>query len=131
MPQFSKLSEQRLQTCDPRLQAILREAIKYTDFTVLCGHRDQDDQDDAVRRGMSKTAWPHSKHNAMPSKAVDVAPYPIDWKDTHRFVRLMGLIECIAKQQSVPVRFGFDWDRDGFTIDEKFLDFPHVELVEP
>jgi peptidoglycan L-alanyl-D-glutamate endopeptidase CwlK len=130
MPQFSKLSQQRLETCDPRLQAIMAEAIKLVDFTVICGHRGQDEQEDAVRRGMSKTPWPRSKHNASPSKAVDIAPYPIDWKDTHRFARLFGLIECIAKQQGVSIRWGADWDRDGFSNDEKFFDFPHVELVE-
>lgn len=130
MPQFSKLSEQRLSTCDPRLQSIMREAIKLVDFTVLCGHRSQEEQDDAVRHGKSKLRWPLSKHNAMPSKAVDVAPYPVDWKDTARFARLFGLIECIAKQHGVVIRWGGDWDRDGYTSDEKFLDMPHVELVE-
>lgn len=130
MPQFSKLSEQRLSTCDARLQAILREAIKYTDFTVLAGHRSQEEQDDAVRQGKSKLRWPLSKHNAVPSKAVDVAPYPVDWKDTARFARLFGLIECIAQQQSVSIRWGGDFNGDGRTADEKFIDMPHVELVE-
>jgi peptidoglycan L-alanyl-D-glutamate endopeptidase CwlK len=131
VPIFSVLSEQRLATCDTRLQGLMREAIKYTDFTILCGHRSQEEQEDAVRRGVSKTRWPLSKHNAMPSKAVDVAPYPVDWKDTARFARLFGLIECIAKQQGVAVRWGGDWDRDGRTADETFIDMPHVELVEP
>lgn len=130
MPQFSKLSEQRLATCDPRLQAIAREAIKYVDFTIVCGHRDQEEQDDAFRRGLSKLKWPLSKHNAMPSKAFDFAPYPVDWNDKLRFARMFGLIECIAKQQGVSIRWGGDFSSDGRSADEQFIDLPHIELVE-
>lgn len=130
MPQFSLISEQRLSTCDERLQKILREAIKHVDFSIACGHRSKEEQDDAFRRKASKLQWPQSKHNRLPSKAVDILPWPLSWTDTHRFARLMGTVECIAKQQGVKVRFGLDFDRDGYTEDEKFLDFPHVEIDE-
>lgn len=131
MPQFSKLSESRLATCDPRLQQLLREAIKHVDFTVLCGHRGVEEQNDAYRTGRSKVRWPDSKHNTIPSVAVDVAPYPVDWKDTARFARLVGYIERIAHEQGIRIRWGGDFDQDGATADERFIDMPHIELVEP
>jgi peptidoglycan L-alanyl-D-glutamate endopeptidase CwlK len=130
MPRFSNLSEQRLATCDERLQRILQEAIKHVDFTVICGHRDQEEQDDAFRTGRSKARWPLSKHNRLPSVAVDVAPYPVDWQDTARFARLAGYIERIADEMGVQIRWGGDWDGDGRTRDERFIDMPHIELVE-
>ncbi len=131
MPSFSKISAQRLSTCDPRLQALLREAIKHVDFSVLCGHRGVEEQEEAYRTGKSKARWPNSKHNTLPSVAVDVAPYPVDWQDTARFARLAGYLERIAHEQGIAIRWGGDWDRDGRTNDERFIDMPHIELVDP
>lgn len=130
MPAFSALSEQRLETCDVRLQAILKEAIRHVDFTVLCGFRGPDEQEDAFRTGRSKVRWPNSKHNRRPSVAVDLAPFPVDWTDTARFARLAGYIERIAHEQGVKLRWGGDFDQDGRTVGEKFIDMPHLEIVE-
>lgn len=130
MPAFSALSEQRLATCDVRLQAILKEAIRHVDFTVLCGFRGPDEQEDAFRTGRSKVRWPNSKHNRKPSVAVDLAPYPVDWTDTARFARLAGYIERIAHEQGVKLRWGGDFDMDGRTAGEKLVDMPHLEIIE-
>jgi len=129
MPTFSDLSARRLATCDERLQKLLREAIKHVDFTVLCGHRTREDQEDAVRTGASTLQWPNSKHNQSPSMAVDVAPFPIDWNDTARFARLFGFIEHIALQQDIQVRWGGDWNANWRTKDERLVDMPHIEIV--
>lgn len=133
MPQFSPTSAQRLLTCDPRLQEVLQEAIKYVDFTVLCGHRNQADQTEAFMRGNSKLPWPKSKHNSFPSQAVDVAPWlpdvKIDWNDRLAFARLFGAIELIAKQKGVKLRWGGDFNKNGRSADESFLDLPHIELI--
>lgn len=130
MPAFSTLSEQRLQTCDPRLQAILKEAIRHVDFTIMCGFRGPDEQEDAYRTGRSKVRWPNSKHNRRPSVAVDLAPFPVDWTDTARFARLAGYIERIAHEQGIKLRWGGDFDRDGRTVGEKLVDMPHLEIDE-
>lgn len=128
MPKFSKQSEQRLATCDERLQRLLGEAIKSVDFTVLCGHRTEDEQEDAFRTGKSKVHWPDSKHNATPSVAVDIAPYPIDWNDHRAFARLFGYIERIAHEQGIRVRWGGDWNGN-WRSDDSFVDLPHIELA--
>ena len=141
MPSFSAASEAKLATCDTRLQGILREAIKRIDFTIIEGHRNQADQDAAFARGASKLKYPHGKHNALPSRAVDIAPVyhdggsKITWKDVPAFARLMGYIEHIAFQRSIKLRLGMDWDGDfrtaGHDPGENFLDAPHIELVDP
>lgn len=141
MPSFSATSLAQLATCDTRLQGLLREAIKRIDFKVLEGHRNQADQDAAFARGASKLKFPNGKHNALPSRAVDIAPVfyeagsKIDWKDVPAFARLMGYIERIAEERGIRVRLGMDWDMDfrtaGHDPGENFLDAPHIELVDP
>ena len=128
MSVFSATSKAKLATCDVRLQSIMNEVVKYFDCTILCGHRDEDGQEEAVRTGKSKLHWPNSKHNAIPSLAVDVAPYPVNWKDKAQFARLAGHIERVAFQQGTKIRWGGDFNRNGLTIDETLVDMPHIEL---
>lgn len=135
MPRFGKESERQLKTCDARLQRVLREAIKYFDFVVVEGHRGKEAQNRAFAKGLSKVKWPNGNHNATPSRAADLAPYPIDWSDgtkPHlRFALMMGVVLVCANQLGVKVRFGMDWNRNLDPRDESFLDLPHVELDEP
>lgn len=79
MAKFSSTSQEKLLTCHPDLQKVFKEVIKTFDCTILVGHRDQQAQDKAFAEGKSKKSWPDSKHNTTPSRAVDVAPFPIDW----------------------------------------------------
>lgn len=130
MYKFGKKSYERLLTCDPRLQEILNEAIKIVDFSVLCGHRGEEDQNKAYNEGKSKLKWPDSKHNSYPSMAADIAPYPIDWMDEVRFAHLIGIVRGIAAMKGYTLRVGIDWDRDGEIRDHKFLDFPHIEILD-
>lgn len=130
MPKFSRRSQANLDSCDPRIRLICETAIRHIDFSVVCGHRDQEAQDKAKASGNSKAAWGESKHNSLPSKAVDLAPYPLVWRDERQFARLAGRIEQIADQLGIAIRWGGDWDQDGKTIDETFLDLGHFELDE-
>ncbi len=134
MPQFGARSIERLNTCHPDLQRVLRAAIADgPDFTVLCGHRGKAEQDEACAKGLSKTPFPTSRHNSLPSLAVDIAPYPIDWNDYARFRALADHVMATAARLGVRLRWGGDWDGDGKTrhdgdADEKFVDLPHFEL---
>ena len=129
MYKFGKTSRARLDTCHPLLIEIMEEAIKLVDFSVLCGHRGEKEQQEAVNRGASKVLFPNSKHNTSPSVAVDIAPYPIDWDNTERFAHLGGIVKGIAHEKGIKIRCGFDWDCDGDITDHKFMDYPHFELV--
>lgn len=130
MPSFSKLSLERLAQCDARWADIFQEVIKHFDCTILCGHRNEADQNAAYEAGNSKLRWPKSKHNTLPSKAIDVAPYPIDWNDTRRFYYFAGLVMGIAKSKGYTVRWGGDWDKDTQVKDNKFNDLVHFEFED-
>lgn len=132
---FGTISEHNLSTCSEPLQRLMRECIrrapKRLDFAITCGHRNQVDQEKAFRDKTSKKRWPSSKHNTLPSRAVDIRPAsPFsseDWDDTLRFARIIGFIECVASDLAIPVRLGIDFSGDGRSIDEAFLDIPHIE----
>jgi len=134
MPAFSKTSLERLSTCHPDLQTLFNEVIKYFDCAVIVGHRGQAEQDAAFRDGLSKLKWPNGQHNSMPSMAADVAPYPIDWKDTKRFCYfagvVMGIAETLLEQGKIShkIRWGGDWNMNSQVKDETFHDLPHFEL---
>jgi len=130
MPSFSKISKARFNTLDTKLQLILIQAIEEYDFSIIGGHRTRADQDKAYEAGRSKVQWPHSKHNHYPSKAVDIAPYPINWNDREGFVYLAGLIKGIAAAKGIKIRWGGDWDSDNDFKDQSFHDLPHFELIE-
>lgn len=131
MYKFGRTSLRRLATIDPELQKVLHRAMGYQimDFTIVCGHRTEADQNEAYATGASKKQWPNSKHNSFPSIAVDIAPWPIDWKDALAFARLYGIVEAAAREEGVILRWGGDWDSDGESNDQSFMDIGHFEKV--
>lgn len=132
MPIFSSASRLQLATCVEPLQRVMVEAIKYIDFTVLEGHRGKEAQNAAFAKGLSQKQWPNGEHNASPSRAVDIAPYPIDWSDREvarqRFVLLAGIVLATGWSLGIHVRWGGDWNQNGDTRDEHFRDYGHFEV---
>lgn len=130
MPVFSRNSLNKLVTCDPKLQQVFAAAIRVYDFTVLHGIRSEEEQNQLFAEGKSKLQYPKSKHNSRPSKAIDVAPYPVDFNDTKRFYYLAGVVKGIAASLGIKIRWGGDWDSDGDFKDNTFQDLCHFELVD-
>lgn len=137
MPKFSKTSLDRLSTCHEDLIIFCNEFIKYYDFTVVCGHRGQEEQDKAYAQGFSKVKFPNSKHNSYPSLAVDLAPWEgkIDWsRDQMLFFAGfgIGIAEILYKNGVIKhrIKSGGDWDNDRDVNDTKFMDLPHFEIME-
>jgi len=126
---FSKVSLARLLTCDIALQQLFLEVVKFFDCTVECGHRGKEAQDAAFAAGRSKLQWPRSKHNTTPSQAVDVSPYPVNYKDVQRYYYFAGQVTQFAREMKIAVRWGGDWDSDTFVNDQNFNDLVHWELV--
>jgi peptidoglycan LD-endopeptidase CwlK len=131
MPSFSPKSAAILSECDHALQEICERVIKVYDFTILEGHRSNERQDELFRQGKSKLKAGQSKHNAYPSRAVDIAPYPVDWSDTKRFFLLAGFMFQAAHEVGVQIRWGGDWDGDWEHKDQTFHDLPHFEVKTP
>ena len=130
MPKFGKRSKERLATCDERLQKIFNEVIKYIDCSVLEGHRGEARQNKLCDEGKSKVRFPNGRHNANPSRAVDVTPYPVDWEDRERQTLFAGFVIGIATSMGINIRWGGDWNKDFKVQGNKFDDFPHFELKE-
>ena len=138
MAVFGKKSKERLATCDERIQKVLNLAIQYLDFTVICGARTPDEQFELFKQGreLKYGKWvkvgatvtnidgktKKSMHNYSPSKAVDIAPYPIDWNDIERFKQLAVVIKRCADSCGVTIEWGGDW--------VSFKDYPHFQLKD-
>ena len=137
MPSFGQKSKDKLATAHPKLQLIMNEAIKVTDFTVLYGNRSVEEQFELFKKGrelQSDGTWKKvgstvtnldgktkkSNHNYSPSHAVDIAPYPIDWNDIGRFKALAEVVKKCAKNLNIKIVYGGDW--------VSFKDYPHFEL---
>lgn len=120
---WSNTSLAKLKTCDERLQAMADMMLSRSEFdlTITCGHRGEKEQQDAFDKGTSKAKFGQSKHNNLPSLAIDICPYPINWDDKDERWRKMALnaMWCAG-------RLGFEivWGGDFKSI----KDMPHFEL---
>lgn len=125
-------SRRRLSTCHPDLRRLIYLVDKGVDegdlsyagiveITVLCGHRGEAAQNEAFATGTSKSPWPKSKHNRLPSDAVDVAVYPVRWDDptwVRQLETLHAYIAGCAHALGIDL-FDISWDR------------PHVQRNVP
>ena len=128
MAKFGKSSRARLATCEDELQKVFNEVIKYVDCSVLEGHRGQERQDKLLLESKTKVQYPLGRHNAIPSRAADVVPYPVDWNDRERFHLFAGFVLGIARGMGINLRWGGDWNQNFEVDDNMFDDFPHFEL---
>lgn len=92
---------------------------------VIEGLRSKARQRQLVAQGLSKTM--KSKH--LRGMAVDVVPYPVDWNDWKKFEAIKRAFDLASKNTGVKFRWGGDWNMNGKSSDEKFLDGPHFELI--
>ena len=109
----------------PELRRLMLEAIKDSpiDFTIIETVRTMETQLKYLEKKATKTL--NSKHIPQKTKsklceAVDVAPYPIDWKDINRFKKLSEHIKKKAAELNIQISWGGDW--------KTFKDYPHYEL---
>lgn len=126
MPRFGKRSRERMKGVDSKLQNVFNEVVKEFDCAIIEGVRSQERQNELVAQGKSKTKF--GKH--VQGKALDVAPYPIDWADRDRFHYFGGYVKGIAKSLNLKVRWGGDWDGDFETKDNIFDDLVHFEILD-
>jgi peptidoglycan LD-endopeptidase CwlK len=122
MIKLSNSSKEKLATCCKDIQDIVNYAADNgdIDFTVICGHRGKEEQEAALKSGASKAKFGQSGHNQLPSIAIDIVPYPIDWNDLERFKKLAAwILECSGKLGK-KLYWGGNWP--------KFRDYPHYSI---
>lgn len=135
-------SWKKLKTCHPQIQEWMIEAIKHMNLTIICGERGEVEQRKAVTSGASTVPYPKSKHNKPNPfnvgsdgvKAIDVAPFPVDWLDLERFCYVGGKIMLLADMLKIDIRWGGDWDKNGRMRDDEergaLRDYVHFEMAE-
>lgn len=137
---FGPRSQKNLDTCHPLLRKVLTRTLNFgvMDFSVIEGHRTIERQQELYAEGKSQIdgVTKRGKHNALPSRAVDILPYPPAvngvnvWADRQRFSVLAGLVYAAAALEGVKIIWGGDWDSDGNNADSIFHDLPHFELAD-
>lgn len=120
MPAFNERSLERLSTCHEDLRRVFNLVILEFDCSVLCGFRNREEQERALIEKKTKAPWPRSKHNHLPSLAIDVVPYPVNWNDVHSFKVLSQVVLRIAHECNVKIKWGGEW--------QELQDLPHYEL---
>ena len=103
MPRYGKVSRKRLKGVNTKLVNVLNELIKIMDVTIIEGLRTKERQEELLKRGATKVKY--SKH--MEGKAVDVAPYPVNWDDRERFHYMGGMVRGIGQQLGTKIRWGW------------------------
>ncbi len=146
---FGPKSRAKLEGVHPDLVRVLELAISQSpiDWMILEGVRTVERQHSLYGQGRSpaqlraKGVDPrHSKptmrtvtwtlnSNHFSGRAVDVAPYPLDWEDPAKFDAIARCIFLAADELGVKVRWGADWDQDGNWRENKETDSPHFELA--
>lgn len=128
---FSQHSKDQLATCHDKLITLCYHVIKVHDFRVDIGHRGEKEQTLAYIKGASKMPWPNSKHNSIPSMAVDLLPYLggkfIGWENKAQWAYFNGIVRGVASELGIAIRQGGDWNGDNNLKDG--WDSPHIELI--
>jgi hypothetical protein len=109
MPSFGSNSRAQRDTCKVVIQDVLNEAINHVDFSVVRGHREKAKQNAANDAGRSKLRWPNSRHNSIPSEAVDIIPYPTGYADLDKFYELATYMFAAASKLGVALEWGGHW----------------------
>ncbi len=129
---WSYSSQIKLEQVDFKLRRIVDMVRDMRDISIVTGHRDEVLQDlmFSGKPKRSHVEWPNSKHNSMPSRAIDVQPYPYVEKSLREDLSyIAGLFIAFGKAEGLPIRWGGDWDKDGETHDNKFDDLFHFEII--
>jgi peptidoglycan L-alanyl-D-glutamate endopeptidase CwlK len=61
--------------------------------------------------------------------AFDAIPTKTGFADYSQFEAMAKVILEHAKKLGIKIRWGADWNMNGSSKDEKFIDAPHFELV--
>jgi peptidoglycan L-alanyl-D-glutamate endopeptidase CwlK len=138
MPSFGTTSLAQLNTCRSEIIETLEIVVAEYDIKVLEGVRSWARQEQLLDEGRTTVGPGGSDHNppkladgtedpSWKSNAVDVAPYPIDWKDARRFIYMAGIIIGVGRTLGYDLGWGGNWDEDQIILDDQnFDDLPHI-----
>lgn len=135
---YGRSSRAARDSCTLNLITVMNEGLRRSpvDISIIWGFRGEDLQNSLFSSGASQKKWPESKHNTMKdgqpyAQAFDFAPYVngIPWHDTHAFAMVAGVFFAVAAEFNIKLRWGGDWNMNGLTTDQTFMDWGHMEEV--
>jgi hypothetical protein len=103
-------SLKKLKECHPDLIELAIAVDAVFPIQCICGHRNEEDQNEAVKTKHSKLKWPLSKHNKLPSLAADFVPdldknpATISWDNIAQFKSMCKKFEEKAKELGIDRR---------------------------
>ena len=113
MYKFGRRSLERLNGVHPDLVRVVQRAMGFQvmDFSVIEGVRSDARQEELYAQGRTTpgniVTWTlNSRHKIQEDgygHAVDLAPYPINWKNEYHFWMLRGVMMSAAAIENVPV----------------------------
>ena len=101
-PEYGPRSRRVLATLHPDLQKVFTTVLGLGyDHSLIEGHRSEEDQNFFYDQGKSKVKFPNSKHNSLPSLAVDAMPWfktlpHIDWRHSPSIYHFAGVVKGVA-----------------------------------
>ena len=127
---FSNRSLNRMNEVHPNLRKVAERAIELTtiDFGITEGKRAVERQFELVADRKSKTY--NSRH--MHGMAIDIVAYvngKVTWEHKYYHTISKAFFQA-AEELNIRIRWGGDWDMDGKSTDERFLDLVHFELLK-
>lgn len=137
MPNWSAKSQAGFDTLHTDLQTLCGAVIIVHDCSILWGHRERAIQNALYAEGKSKLRYPDSKHNGLPSEAVDLIPYRYGFNpygDAKYVTYFCGLVLGIGAQlyaegkMSRKIRWGGSWSTDRNKKFASFFDAYHFEI---
>lgn len=133
MPSFGSKSRAKLENLHPDMVRVVNRAITIYDFTIGQTTRTEEQHEDYIDRGTTTVPYFKTRHKPNKdglSEAVDIIPWPIDWKDLNRFHFLAGAMFMAAAIENVEIVWGGDWNSNKDFTDQDFNDLPHFELAK-
>lgn len=153
---LSQRSLNNLKGVHPNLVKVVKRAIEITDqdFMVIEGVRSREQCMINYGKGrtvaqclakgiparyaqpkVAKVTWLSnpfaSKHCVQKDgygHAVDICPYPVDWKDLKKFDAIGSAMLKAGRELGIAVRWGADWNRNGKLRERGENDSPHFEI---
>lgn len=137
---LSKRSLANLEGVHPKLVLVVKRALELSqvDFTVIEGVRTPERQKELYAQGRtapgSIVTWMLTSNHFVNKAtgfghAVDIVPYPVDWKNTAAFDAVAKAMFQAADELAVKIRWGADWNMDGKPRERGETDSPHFEIV--
>jgi peptidoglycan L-alanyl-D-glutamate endopeptidase CwlK len=128
---FGLSSEAKLDLLHPDLVRVVWRAMacQAMDMTVIETARSPAQAVRTPLRALASRTARHIHGADGKAHAIDLAPFPIDWKDLKRFAFLAGLMRMAAQIEGVSIRWGGNWDGNSDFHNNSLEDLPHYELV--